>query len=146
MSVRDTPVHVNLKFIRFLTYCIPWVLLNYSLLRCRCWTCIGFDTATMRSLYFKCCFRLKRRNMSAQVFTAWQTALDSLSQVFWSTQLWKKVSSQRYTELSPRILILCQISTLQCFLSHTGDWVSPDMKHNGLCTASGFHLLWVINH
>lgn len=63
-----------------ISYLLYSLLLNYSLLRCTCWTCIGFDTVTMRSLYFKGCFRLKRRNILAQVFTAWQTALDSLCQ------------------------------------------------------------------
>lgn len=55
-----------------------FLLVAYSLLRCRCWTWIGF--VTMRFLYFKCCSRLKRRNKSAQVFPAWQTALHSLCQ------------------------------------------------------------------
>lgn len=117
------------------------LLLDYSVLRCRCWTCIGF--VTMRSLCFKCCFRLKRRNMYAQVFTAWQTPLDSLCQSD-LLKLWEKVSSQRHTELSTRILILCQISALQCLMSHTGDFFPSDMKHNGLCAMS--HLPWVINH
>lgn len=72
------PQHISTwSSFRFLTYCVPWALLNYSLLRFRCCTCIGFDSVTMGSLYFKCCFRLKRRNMSVQVFTAWQMALDS---------------------------------------------------------------------
>lgn len=69
-----------------------------------------------------------------------------VSQVFWRTQLWKKMSSQRHAELSPSILILCQISALQCLMSQTGGWVPPDIKHNGLCATLGFHLLWVKCH
>lgn len=75
MSVSNTPTHINLKFIQVsYLFCS---LLNYSLLRFRCFTCIGVDSVTTGSLCFKCCFRLKERNMSVQVLTSWQTALDS---------------------------------------------------------------------
>lgn len=72
------PQHISTwSSFRFLSYCVPWALLNYILFRFRYCTCIGFDNVTVGSLYFKCCFRLKRRNMSALVFAAWQTVLGS---------------------------------------------------------------------
>lgn len=77
MSVSDIPAHINLKFIQ-----IPHLLCSLGTAELQSPSVqmlyiIGFDSVTMGSLYFKCCFRLKRRNVSVQVFTAWQTALDS---------------------------------------------------------------------
>lgn len=132
--------------LRLLTYWIPWALLNYSLLRFRCCTCIGFDSVTIGSLYFKWCFRLKRRNMLAQVLTAWQTALESPCQSgFLNAPCFGKGEYLlRHTKLNPLISILCEVSTLQCLVRHTDNWVPLDRKHNGLWATSQLHLLQVI--
>lgn len=39
-----------------------------------------------------------------------------------------------------------EVSTLQCLISHTDNWVPLDGKHNGLWATSHFHLLQVICH
>lgn len=84
-------------------------------------------------------------------YNSWQLGrplwIHLASQVFLVHPALEKESIfSKNTRLSPVTVILCEISTLQCLMSHCDNWAPPGMKHNGLYATSNFHLVWVIYH